>query len=172
MQKRSLVIEKHIGNLLDVEKGIIVHGCNCHGVMGSGVAKAIRQKWPEAYTVYSNRFKTTDLFLGDIVAIGPLFTEGKVFRHLDCLSKNIPENVIVVNAMTQYDYGANKDVVFVDYDALAACFARIKIIARDAKLPVHFPLIGCGLANGDWDIVSEIIDRTLGDDIEKHLWVL
>ena len=33
------------GNILDA-KGIIMHGCNAQGVMGSGLAKDIRERWP------------------------------------------------------------------------------------------------------------------------------
>ena len=30
----------------------ICHQVNCQGVMGSGVAKAIRDKWPQVYEEY------------------------------------------------------------------------------------------------------------------------
>jgi len=40
------------GNLLDAPQPIIVHQVNCQGVMGSGVAKAIRDKYPQAYQAY------------------------------------------------------------------------------------------------------------------------
>jgi O-acetyl-ADP-ribose deacetylase (regulator of RNase III) len=36
------MIETRKGSLLDAT-GIIVHGCNCQGVMGSGVALAIKK---------------------------------------------------------------------------------------------------------------------------------
>ena len=32
--------------------GLIIHGVNCQGVMGSGVALAIRNKWPVVYDEY------------------------------------------------------------------------------------------------------------------------
>ena len=37
------------GNLLDVQQGIIVHQVNCRKVAGAGLAKQIREKWPEWY---------------------------------------------------------------------------------------------------------------------------
>lgn len=40
------MIEYRKGNLLDITSGVIVHGCNMRGVMGSGVALAIRNKYP------------------------------------------------------------------------------------------------------------------------------
>jgi O-acetyl-ADP-ribose deacetylase (regulator of RNase III) len=42
------------GNLLEVKEGIITHGVNCQGVMGSGVALAIKQKYPSAFYSYKN----------------------------------------------------------------------------------------------------------------------
>ena len=42
---------------------IICHQVNCQGVMNSGVAKAIREKWPEVYESYKaicNHHKGTE----------------------------------------------------------------------------------------------------------------
>ena len=45
-------IEYRKGDLLKTEIPYIAHGCNAQGVMGSGVAKVIREKWPLAFQVY------------------------------------------------------------------------------------------------------------------------
>lgn len=37
------------GNLLDSTTDIICHQVNCQGKMSSGVAKAIREKYPKVY---------------------------------------------------------------------------------------------------------------------------
>ena len=42
------------GNLLDSNCDYICHQVNCQGVMNSGVAKQIREKWPEVYESYVN----------------------------------------------------------------------------------------------------------------------
>jgi len=31
----------------------------------------------------------------------------------------------------------------------------------NAGLPINMPKIGCGLGGGDWNVVSEIINRTI-----------
>ena len=41
------------GNLLDSNADIIIHQVNCQGAMNSGVAKAIREKWPIVFDKYS-----------------------------------------------------------------------------------------------------------------------
>ena len=74
--------------------------------------------------------------------------------------------------MTQFDYGRDKGTVYVDYDAVFAAFARVSLIARDTGLTVHFPLIGCGLANGDWNEVSLAIKTAMPKDAQMVLWKL
>ena len=40
------------GNLLNSNCDIIVHQVNCQKVMGSGIAKQIRDRWPEVFVRY------------------------------------------------------------------------------------------------------------------------
>ena len=40
------------GNLLDTELTFIVHQVNCQGVMGAGVARQIKEKFPKAWENY------------------------------------------------------------------------------------------------------------------------
>ena len=42
------------GNLLESKCNIICHQTNCQKVMGSGIAKQIREKWPKVYEDYKN----------------------------------------------------------------------------------------------------------------------
>ena len=46
------MIETRKGNLLEQTKGVIIHGCNCQGVMSSGIALQIRNKWPGVFETY------------------------------------------------------------------------------------------------------------------------
>jgi len=151
------MITTKIGNLLDAH-GVIVHGCNSHGVMGSGVAKQIKDKWPAVYENYNLRYLSEGLPLGSIDYV------------------RVETGVLVVNAITQKDYGrASK--LYISYDAIEAAFKRINNLVMDdlkhKPVPkvVSFPLIGCGLANGDWNIISKIIDDALDNSISKVLWM-
>jgi O-acetyl-ADP-ribose deacetylase (regulator of RNase III) len=150
-------IERHVGNLLDVTTGIIVHGCNACGVMGAGVAKAVKDRYPGAYQLYRRMYEGPGLTVGNIVPY-----------EVPTLAPR-PE-LLIVNAITQQDYGTNRRQV--DYEGLFRCFSQIPQLAMAYQLrDVHFPLIGCGLAGGDWDIVEAIIESTL-KGLAKHLWVL
>lgn len=49
----SLVYKKM--NLLDAPKGsVLVHACNAKGVWGSGIAKEMKKRFPEAYKDYKH----------------------------------------------------------------------------------------------------------------------
>jgi len=51
----------------------------------------------------------------------------------------------------------------VDYDAIRAVMQRIK--ARFAGSRIGYPLIGAGLARGDWSVISRVIEEELaGED--------
>jgi O-acetyl-ADP-ribose deacetylase (regulator of RNase III) len=146
-------IEYRIGNLLGHPGTYMVHGCNAQGAMGSGVAKAIRDQYPECYEVYRAAHKAKPLKLGEVVP-------AKCGRH------------IVLNGITQEFYG-NAGGVFVDYDALRevmrTCDEYISSelqkqgIADPAneltKPELGMPLIGAGLAGGDWQMISAIIEQ-------------
>jgi len=138
------------GNLLDA-KGMIVHGCNAQGVMGSGVAKAIRAKWPGAYAVYRAAYEKAGLCLGTVTT----------WRD---------DDVTVVNGITQEFYGRDGRV-YVDYDAVGAVFKTVAEMQRISRQDVNFPLIGCGLGGGDWTKVAKIIENTQHPSTNLYLWV-
>lgn len=165
------------GDILSLESGILVHGCNCLGVMGAGIARLIKDKWPGVYKAYRQVHEKQGLYLGDVIAVGrPEWAQPHpgVNRsiHMHFTAPELPPSLVVANAMTQYGVRQEDGERVVDYDALSAAFARIKLMARDTELEVHFPLIGCGLAGGRWSEVAERIDQALGPDVSKTLWVL
>jgi O-acetyl-ADP-ribose deacetylase (regulator of RNase III) len=133
-----------MGDLLSVESGIIVHGCNAQGVMGSGVAKVIRDKYPDAYIKYRKKFDESGLKTGEIVWYK--VTDNPRF--------------VIANAITQEFYGRDSKC-YVDYEAIRKTFSEIAIIATKYNLNVYYPRIGAGLGGGDWNLISEIINSEL-----------
>ena len=132
------------GNILDVKSGIICHQVNSKGVMGAGLALAIKNKYPIVYKEYMEVYNNGDLLVGRV-----LHTE-------------VSDGLYVANLCAQgmYGYGGR----FTDYEALEQCIESVRKFAIDNELPIYFPFgIGCGLAGGDWDIVSGIIERIIPD---------
>lgn len=142
-------MEQRIGSALDVT-GIIVHGCNARGVMGAGIALAIKNRWPHVYAAYRTQYEETGLSLGTVLYVP---AEPKVF---------------IANAITQDSTGTGLQV---SYPAIRECFHNIGEVARELSLPVHYPKIGAGLGGGDWEVISKIIDRELRG-CEHYNWVL
>lgn len=164
-------IEQKQGNALDISSGILVHGCNCLGAMGGGIAAGIRSKWPSVYEAYKRHQELVGLRLGDVNFVaGNAFKDTPLAKHIHAFSDELPADVIVANAMTQQIYGGDPDVIYVSYDAVSAAFARVALVARQAGIEVHFPLIGCGLAHGVWTEVGPRIESALAPNVPGVLW--
>jgi O-acetyl-ADP-ribose deacetylase (regulator of RNase III) len=125
---------------------VIVHGCNCFNNMGAGIARSIKQEYPAAYKADQATTKGDQSKLGTYTAA----TIDKDGRSL-----------VVVNAYTQYNFTG--PMPRVDYDAMKSVFAALK---RDFPgRRIGYPKIGAGLAGGDWNRISAIIDECLaGED--------
>lgn len=132
------------GNLLEADEQIIVHQVNCQGVMGAGLAKAIRNKWPQVYDKYRR-----------------ICTE---YTPESLLGKVLPVTVgdkIILNVFGQLNYG--REGVQTSYEALELALRKIESKYMFQK--IAFPLnMGCGLAGGNWDIVSAMIDKIFGSN--------
>lgn len=142
------------GDLLQLaEQGhfdVIVHGCNCQGAMGAGIAKAIRDRFPEAYAADLATPKGDPAKLGTI-STADIERDGVRF--------------VVVNAYTQVHWrGRGRKV---DDDAVRLAMAEVR--RRFTGLRIGYPLIGAGLGGGDWKVLSGLIDEAL--DGEDHTLV-
>lgn len=119
--------------------------------MGAGIAKTIASIFPEAFeadrqTPYGEKSK-----LGTI-------STANIQREGCCLT--------VVNAYTQFQWkGRGRKA---DYEAIESCFREIA--ARYPSKRIGYPLIGAGLAGGDWTVIEPLIDTALAG--QDHTLVL
>src|SRR5262245_5413032 len=131
---------------LDGRFDVIVHGCNCQCVMGAGIAKTIKQTFPEAYKADLATKKGCREKLGSISAATILRTG---------------HQITIVNGYTQFHWRGSGALV--DYDAVRTVMREMK--ARFGGRRIGYPKIGAGLAKGDWGLIAEIIDAELtGED--------
>lgn len=68
----------------------------------------------------------------------------------------------VANVFGQLDYGRNPHKKYTDYVALTNAFNEIRNTYPEQSLAFPYGF-GCGLANGDWNIVSQMIETYFGD---------
>lgn len=128
------------GDILLSESDLIVHGCNCSGGFGSGLAAQIAQKYPRVREHYLRKYKDIGWSLGDIQYV---------------YVRDLCSNRWIVNAATQLNYGRDKEVVYVDYDAIRTCVEKVLLFAQREQYSVALPRIGAGLANGEWGIIEK-----------------
>ena len=159
------MIVKKTGDLLSVvssmERALIIQGANAQGIQGKGLAKQIKEEFPMVFEQYRDTYEKQGnyLELGDVIPV----------------VVNNATGTMICNGITQNKYAKSylDKCVYADYDAIEHVFSVLNQIALDSQYTsIHFPLIGCGLANGDWGTVEKIIDRTIDDSITKVLWTL
>lgn len=152
------MIEEIKGNIFTIPLDGMVHQCNAFHTMGGGLAKIVKDEYPTAYLV--------DILTkyGDIKKIG-------TFSFSMCTHNVYHSPFIIFNCYSQYNYGTNK--VQTDYEAVKSVLKRVKIFIKgtledkpnDKKFTLGIPHgYGCGLAGGDWNTVSSIIEEIFGTD--------
>jgi len=133
------------GDLIQMAKNkefdVIIHGCNCFNTMGAGIALQIKRNFKAAYQADQQTKK------GDKKKLGT-YTSAEV------------DGVTIVNAYTQYTF--SKDLDDINYWAVRQVMRKI---SRDFKgKKIGYPMIGAGLAGGNWDLISLIIYEELKEE--------
>lgn len=146
------------GDLIKLAKSgkfdVICHGVNCFGIMGAGIALQMAKHFrADIADNLEHKWLKRQLESDSIELLGNVgwFSPFRECGLLDC-----PENLIVVNAYTQYEPGKNLDAF-----ALTLCLRKINHIFKGKH--IGLPQIGCGIAGRDWEFVSTVIENTLKD---------
>ena len=131
---------------------IIAHGVNCQGVMGSGVARALYEKWPTVKSEYLKLPKRART-LGRIQPV------------------SVEKGITVFNCFTQEFYG-NDGAKYADPEAIETCVrAVLKYIEEmEMRKPMFYiPRIGTGYGGLDWK--TEVASRvaTLGREYNDSI---
>lgn len=120
---------------------VIVHGCNCRRTMGAGLARRVKEVFPEAYAA-DQRSLSSPYKLGAITkAVCP----------------TPAGSVVVVNAYTQVEWRG--DGVKTDNAAVRRVFTQVA--AEFPRSRIAYPRIGSGLGGGNWAEIAPIIEETL-----------
>lgn len=133
------------GSLLEAEEDILIHQVNIDGIMGGGVARQLADQYPGLEKYYSEFCKRKNNNYKNL--------RGEVCFYLT------EDNKVIANIFSQ-----DKDFN-TDYEAMKMCLEKVRKNADINNLTMALPFkIGCGIANGDWEIVSEIINKAFKDD--------
>lgn len=131
-------------DITTVERGIIVQGVNCLGLMGSGVALAIRNKWPKVYNEYRHFWSIFKNPKQELLGFSQTVEVSKF------------DELHVVNGFTQVTCG-NDGKVYATLTAVEEVLQNTFAFADFKHLPIYLPRIGCGLGGLQWNDVEEIL---------------
>lgn len=141
---------------------IICHQVNCQGVMGSGLAKQVRERYPIVYDEYRQWCDGSrpEELLGkaQYVPLVPMtHVASGVYEQGDLMG--------IINIFGQLDYGYAGEC-YTDYEALRHAFQNIR---KFCKTFLYNPIIafpykfGCARGGADWEVVKEMIEDTFFD---------
>ena len=137
------------GNLIDMAEAgdftVIVHGCNCQNVMGSGIAAEIKRRSPRAYQADQ---LATQTWRNPVSKLGN-FSSYAVHKS--------PHHFIIINAYTQIHY-LPRGVDHFEYESFYLILRKLEALASD-DVKFGFPYIGMGLAGGDPDRIIPMIEN-------------
>ena len=126
---------------------IICHQVNCQGVMGSGIAKQVRERYPWVYAHYKQLCKNFRNRKEDLLGM----VQGVY----------IDEETKILNLYAQLNYGYDGKC-YTNYDALKKTLMYIS--SRYPRNIIAIPyLMGCHRGGGDWNIVYKMIEEVFAD---------
>lgn len=149
-----MLIKEINGNLLDSHAEIIIHQVNCQGVMGSGVAKAIKEKWPVVFFKYKKFVDDNNDVLGTVLPV------------------MVTEQQRVLNLFSQFNYGYDGQR-YTSYDAVDTCLKKVaKYCSDNGVKTLAMPYnMACGRGGANWNIIMEMVKQHFSDlDITIEIW--
>lgn len=167
------------GDLLNTQCQYICHQVNCQGKMNSGVAKAIRDKWPVVYHNYMAKYNAaadmadewavryegsaptaSEILLGNIQIVG---------LWEDYYTTPIHQSVINIFAQQCYGYDGRR---YTSYDAFWLCLGKIReTVPKGSSLAFPYK-IGCVRGGANWTIIETMIKEALEKDYNIFIYKL
>jgi O-acetyl-ADP-ribose deacetylase (regulator of RNase III) len=133
-----------------VVRGVVGQGVNSRGVMGSGVALAIKNKWAIAYERYHSMVKAWKRPTRELLGLSQIVNVG----HPDI---DEPNSIFVANMFTQEDCGRDGRAYASQLAIQKAAEATLSF-CRGTNLDLYMPRVGCGLGGLKWENVGPMID--------------
>lgn len=138
---------KHIKcNIFESGADVICHQVNCQGVMGSGIAKQVREKYPNVYKEYKD-LCDLEFYPKNLLGIAQ--------------SVHANDKTIIVNIFAQENFGYDGKC-YTDYNALREGFETVRDNNKEDVIAIPY-LMGCHRGGGDWNVVYKMIEEVFAD---------
>jgi hypothetical protein len=140
---------------------IIPHVCNNINLFGAGFADALADKYPETkenYHLLGNSFLRNNLGYVQFIEVA----KNQKYGH----------KLIIANMIAQNGVKKTNNPRPLNYVALGKCMLSVSVYARALKASgkenhssceIHAPKFGSGLAGGNWNFISDMIDDAWKD---------
>lgn len=159
------------GSIFDVGAQVIVHQVNCMGVMGSGVAKQVRDRFPSVFLSYHHAVKALDHnCLGGCLVVEANETPGLRIANLfgQYYYRGFKEDDLYLYddhwKQPEFDKQMGKAIRFTNYEAFWKGLVRLKEELRPEEIKIAFPYkIGSDRGGADWEVLREMIKSVFKD---------
>lgn len=122
---------------------IIAHVCNDVGAWGKGFVLALTKRWRAPEHRYRAWCYDNEFGLGQVQFV------------------QVEPDIWVANMIGQHGISTKGGTPPIRYEAVRRCLRDVALKANELNASVHMPRIGCGLAGGRWEIITQIIDEEL-----------
>jgi len=154
--KNILYVQGDVRNPIGDSKKLICHVVNDRGLMGSGVAKSLYEKWGSVRSKYYEWHRSGHNFeLGNIQAV------------------TINKDIVVINMIGQRDIKVLNGIPPIRYGAIKQCLEKVSQLALKYNANIHAPRFGSDRAGGDWSKIEQMIkDELCSKDISVTVYDL
>ena len=153
-------------DLMLATEDVIAHQVNCRGKMGSGVARQVREMFPEAYRDYKEIVNRAEHLTYELCSAKRIFrndVRSPLLGHCQIVPvERQGRTILIANLFAQERYGYDGER-YTDYEAFEHCIDTLRIQCEAAHVTrIAMPYkIGCCRGGGDWNKVYDIIDKGL-----------
>ena len=139
------------GDILNSECYMVLHSVNCQRTMGSGAAKAIRDKFPECYEFY-RKFPDTQ--------------KGEVLGKVAFWANPISYPNVIANCHTQEYYGYDGKR-YTNYEAVYSCLEEVRrycLFDERREKGICLPYGMASVRGGaSWPVIEAMINSVFED---------
>lgn len=149
------MITEHNGDIFNSTVQVIVHQCNAQGIMGSGIAVQVKNKYPHVYELYRKAI------LGEYLQLG----------QCQLINSHEEKTRYICNLVGQglFGYDGNR---YTNYEAF---YTGLTMLAEKMRMfnltSVAFPYnIGCCRGGASWNVIYAMIKDVFGEEFEVEIW--
>jgi hypothetical protein len=142
---------------------LVPHVCNNVNAFGAGFAGQVAEIYPEVKANFHLLGKNAKLGQSQFVAV----KTDKLYKHQIIFANMIAQNSLISSQNTRpLNYGA---LVYAMFD-VRSYVKKLEQKLETTKIEIHAPKFGSGLAGGNWNFVSNLIED-IWYDIPVYIYI-